>query len=191
MKWFTLVALFVVTQAQATYFCVSELRDATNKFSRSLIDFDLSKKAFIKSLDLVNQMKYADAKKQAVIAKTKNDVALVGMDAAENHLEQIINLCPDPERTLASDRQQNVNQKQIEAKFHQQQVEELNILLDRVLNGVDKTNYCYGYTRCMNGAIVSCYSYGPACSWQSTPYGVVCNGYDQWGNWGQFWGRCF
>lgn len=190
MKWLALIAL-VFSSSSYAFFCESELRDATNKFSRAIVELDASKKHFMKSLDLVNQLKYPQAKKEAVAASTKVDVAIKGMDAAENHLEQIINICPDPERQLASDRQQNVNLKQIEAKTHKQQVYELNLLLDRVLNGSDKTNYCYGYTRCMNGAVVTCYAYGPNCSWYANQRGVVCNGFDQWGNWGQFWGRCY
>ncbi|PIP95836.1 MAG: hypothetical protein COW00_12270 [Bdellovibrio sp. CG12_big_fil_rev_8_21_14_0_65_39_13] len=189
MKWLAVLS-FLASFSAYSYNCPTELRAATSKLSQSTIEHDLSVKFFNKALQNVSELKYTVAKTNADSAKVKSNNAISTVNTAISKLETVIKLCEDPEKKMAEEYLVDAQTHASNVKVNDEQVNELILLLDRVLNG-DKNAYCYGFTYCPNGATVSCYAYGPSCSWQVTRFGVVCRGFDQWGNWGEFWGRCF
>lgn len=189
MKWLAMLSLLASFSAYS-FNCPTELRTGTSKLSQSTIDYDSSVLLFNKALQNVSEIKYPQAKTNAVTSQVKIKSALSGVNQAILKFETIIKLCEDPEKKMAEEYLEDAQIHAAKVKVQDEQVNELIILLDRVLNG-DKNANCYAFTYCPNGAMVSCYAYGPSCSWQVTRFGVVCQGYDQWGNWGYFWGRCF
>lgn len=55
----------------------------------------------------------------------------------------------------------------------------------------EKNAMCFGQTMCPNGMVVTCQTYGQGCSWFVTNGAVVCNGYNQYGQWVTTQGRCW
>lgn len=55
----------------------------------------------------------------------------------------------------------------------------------------DKNAVCYGTTRCANGFVATCETYGQGCTWFVTNNGVACTGFNQYGQWVRVFGRCW
>jgi len=51
---------------------------------------------------------------------------------------------------------------------------------------------CQAATRCWNGAVIACRTFGWGCTWFVIPgQSVQCTGYDGWGRYVNFYYRCF
>ncbi|WP_127718352.1 hypothetical protein [Halobacteriovorax sp. HLS] len=51
---------------------------------------------------------------------------------------------------------------------------------------------CYAYTRCWNGRMIQCQTYGNGCTFYSQPGQYVqCTGYNSWGQWVNTYATCY
>lgn len=56
----------------------------------------------------------------------------------------------------------------------------------------NKANNCYAYTRCWNGRVIQCQTYGPNCTFYTQPGQYVeCRGYNMYGQWVSNYAYCY
>jgi hypothetical protein len=51
---------------------------------------------------------------------------------------------------------------------------------------------CSAWTRCWNGVVIGCQTFGYNCTWWTIPgHSVQCTGFDYWGRWVNIYYRCY